>query len=181
MISIWPPNRSLPAGLAGNRAFVFPFEWPVSCPPQSSSKVGSSKRANYYIEPLASNTRRRILLKNFQKEKNIFAIASGFWTKYNRKMSAAVSRLVSEACSTVVHGWWYQVISISPRILLSPLVWPENTILSFCDHFFILCLFLALSAFSHSPSSDWAVGLAWRQVLVLAATTYLIRKRPLWP
>ena len=108
MISIWPPNRSLPAGLAGNRAFVFPFEWPVSCPPQSSSKVGSSKGANYYIEPQASNTRRRICSKFSERKKHI-AIAGGFWTN-NSKESAAVSRLGS-----LLHGGEPRVVVPSDR------------------------------------------------------------------
>ena len=46
---------------------------------------------------------------------------------------------------------------------------------SFYVFFWLSQLFLT------SPSSDWAVGMAWRQVLGLAAATYLIRKRPLWP
>ena len=43
MIPIWPQNRCISPGLAGNRDFVFPFEWPVSCPPLSSSRVDANK------------------------------------------------------------------------------------------------------------------------------------------
>ena len=35
MIPIWPQNSCISLGLAGNCDFVFPFEWPVSCPPRS--------------------------------------------------------------------------------------------------------------------------------------------------
>ena len=51
MIPIWPQNSCISPGLAGNCDFVFPFEWPVPCPPRCSSKVGSSEKAFYYIGP----------------------------------------------------------------------------------------------------------------------------------
>ena len=68
----------------------------------------------------------------------MFAIAGGFWTKSDSKVSAAVSRLVLEACPSMVR--WLgdhsgstqagtQWSEISLRILLTPLVWPENAIL----------------------------------------------------
>ena len=44
MITIWPQNRCISPGLAGNRDFVFPFEWPVSfhrVPPMSALARGA--------------------------------------------------------------------------------------------------------------------------------------------
>ena len=147
MISIWPQNHSLPAGLAGSRAFVFPPEWPVSCPPRNSSQVGANKRANYYIRPQASNTRRRILLKICRKKKNTFAIASGFMDKYNRIVSAAVSRLLSRKPAPqwptggprmVVPGGRIGALesSQSPFLGLQTRVSLVNPFLSFCVLFF---------------------------------------------
>ena len=46
----------------------------------------------------------------FLKIKDMFAIAGGFWTKSDSKVSAAVSRLVLEACLSMVrwlHSSWH--------------------------------------------------------------------------
>ena len=43
MITIWPPNRSISAGLAGNRNFVFPFEWPVLSTTEVGARVGANR------------------------------------------------------------------------------------------------------------------------------------------
>ena len=49
MVPIWPQKSCISPGLAGN--CDLPFKWPVPCPPRCSSKVGSSEKALYYIEP----------------------------------------------------------------------------------------------------------------------------------
>ena len=70
MITIWPQNRCISPGLAGNRDFVFPFEWPVSihrAPPMSALARGP----NYYFGPQAS-----VLFKGFCSKKNFF-----FWNE----------------------------------------------------------------------------------------------------
>ena len=103
MIPIWPQNRCISPGLAGNRDFVFPFEWPVSihrAPPMSALARG----AKLLLWAASQCTLQRILLKKnfFLKIKDMFAIAGGFWTKSDSKVSAAVSRLVLEACPSMV-------------------------------------------------------------------------------
>ncbi len=101
MITIWPQNRCISPGLAGNRDFVFPFEWPVSfhrVAPMSALARG----AKLLLWAASQCTRQRICSKNFLKIKDMFAIAGGFWTKSDSKVSAAVSRLVLEAGSKVV-------------------------------------------------------------------------------
>ena len=66
MITIWPQNRCISPGLAGNRDFVFPFEWPVSfhrVPPMSALARGPT----YYFGPQAS-----VLVKGFAQKKFFF-------------------------------------------------------------------------------------------------------------
>ena len=62
MITIWPQNRCISPGLAGNRDFVFPFEWPVSfhrVPPMSALARG----AKLLLWAASQCTLQRILLK----------------------------------------------------------------------------------------------------------------------
>ena len=82
MITIWPQNRCISPGLAGNRDFVFPFEWPVCLPP-SSSDVGSSKGGQTITlgrKPVYSS-KDFAQKKTFFEMKDIFAIAGGFLDK----------------------------------------------------------------------------------------------------
>ena len=74
---------------------------------------------NYYFGPQAS-----VLVKGFAQKflkiKDMFAIAGGFWTKSDSKVSAAVSRLVLEAGSKVVRWLGDQSGStqaLAPRVI----------------------------------------------------------------
>ena len=103
MITIWPQNRCISPGLAGNRDFVFPLRMACLHPP-SSSDVGSSKGGQTITlgrKPVYSS-KDFAQKKLFLKIKDMFAIAGGFWTKSDSKVSAAVSRLVLEACPSMV-------------------------------------------------------------------------------
>ena len=81
MITIWPQNRCISPGLAGNRDFVFPLRMACLHPP-SSSDVGSSKGAKLLLWAASQCTLQRILLKKKLFEmKDIFAIAGGFLDK----------------------------------------------------------------------------------------------------
>ena len=117
----------------------FPFEWPVSihrAPPMSALARG----AKLLLWAASQCTLQRILLKKklFFLNKRHVCYCGWLLDKNNSKVSAAVSRLVLEACSSVVrwlgdHGGSTQAgtkwSEISLRILLTPLVWPENSIL----------------------------------------------------
>ena len=110
MITIWPQNRCISPGLAGNRDFVFPLGMACLHPP-SSPMLALARGAKLLLWAASQCTLQRILLKiNFFEMKDIFAIAGGFWTKSDSKVSAAVSRLVLEACPSMVrwlHSSWH--------------------------------------------------------------------------
>ena len=84
--------------------FCFPLRMACLLPP-SSSDVGSSKGGQTITlgrKPVYSS-KDFAQKKNFFFEiKDMFAIAGGFWTKSDSKVSAAVSRLVLEACPSMV-------------------------------------------------------------------------------
>ena len=69
MITIWPQNRCISPGLAGNRDFVFPLRMACLHPP-SSSDVGSSKGGQTITlgrKPVYSS--KDLLKKNFFENK----------------------------------------------------------------------------------------------------------------
>ena len=79
MITIWPQNRCISPGLAGNRDFVFPFEWPVSfhrVPPMSALARGP----NYYFGPQASKLVKGFA-QNFQKKETYLLLRVAFGQK----------------------------------------------------------------------------------------------------
>ena len=82
MITIWPQNRCISPGLAGNRDFVFPLRMACLHPP-SSSDVGSSKGGQTITlgrKPVYSS-KDFAQKKTFFEMKDIFAIAGGFLDK----------------------------------------------------------------------------------------------------
>ena len=59
-----------------------------------------------------------------------------------------MSRLVSEACSTVVnHGWWYQVIGDQPQNPSISLGLARKCDFVLCDHFSLYVIFLGPLSF----------------------------------
>ena len=166
MITIWPQNRCISPGLAGNRDFVFPFEWPVSCPPPSSSEVGSSKGAKLLLWTASQQTRQRICSK-FSERKDIFAIAGGFWTKIIARCPPRC--LVS---SRKPAPWWSggSVTTVAPpklvpsdlKLALESFYLPwfgQKTRFCLCDHFFhFMSFFWSLPLFPHLR----LVSLPWR-------------------
>ena len=94
MFSIWPPNCFLPAGLVGSRVAVFPFEWPVSCPPRNSSKVGSGERPTIILGRKHITLAEGFCSKFAEGKKTHLLLRVALWTNIIFSRSAAVSRFV---------------------------------------------------------------------------------------